>query len=393
MNRPVLFLALVFIACLLVAGLSLKSMFYSSPVAESYSVAEILQNGDEGNFARALGPRTFSFPQDYGAHNNYRTEWWYFTGNLKDDQEREFGYQLTFFRYSLASTELSKGSTWRSRQIYMAHFALTDIEDERLYAFERFSRAAVGLAGAKSDGMNVWLDNWSAKSEKLSGFPLRLRAQEKNIAIDLILEQGKPIVLQGDKGLSIKNSKAGNASYYYSFTRMPVSGSILINGNRKRVSGLSWMDREWSSSALSPEQIGWDWFALQLSDNYELMLYRFRRKDGKIDPFSYGVLVSPEGRTQALKYDMIDIEVKSEWQSPRDGSKYPAQWHIHIPAHELFLDVRPAIADQELDLSFRYWEGAVRVSGSKGNKKITGHGYVELTGYVNNEFNPKIKSN
>jgi predicted secreted hydrolase len=362
-------------------------------VISNYPITDILRNDDDGNFARALSPRTFSFPQDYGAHNNYRTEWWYFTGNLKDDQEREFGYQLTFFRYSLASTEQSKGSAWRSRQIYMAHFALSDVEDNRLYAFERFSRAAAGLAGAKSDGLNVWLDNWTAKSEKISGFPLRLRAKEKNIAIDLILEQGKPVVLQGDKGLSIKNSEFGNASYYYSFTRMPSSGTIFINGDRKRVSGSSWMDHEWSSSALGQDQIGWDWFALQLSDGSELMLYRFRRKDSKTDPFSYGVLVSPTGNTQTLKYNMIDIDVKNEWQSPRDGSTYPAQWHIHIPGHELKLDVWPAIADQELDLSFRYWEGAVRLSGSKGNKKITGQGYVELTGYVNNQFNPKTRSN
>ncbi len=344
-----------------------------------------MQSDSDGNFDRATAPRNFSFPDDFGTHDSYRTEWWYFTGNIEDEKDREFGYQLTFFRYSPTSETLQTGSAWRTRQFYMAHLAVSDIRANRLHAFERFSRAAAGLAGAKADGLHVWLDNWSAESEHASGFPLRLHAEENNIAIDLQLQQGKAVVLQGDSGLSKKNDGYGNASYYYSFTRMPTAGSITINGDHFRIKGLSWMDREWSSSALSPDQVGWDWFALQLSDDSEIMLYQIRRKDGQRDPFSYGILISAEGSTQTLKYDMLDVDIKNYWRSPRDNSRYPSQWQIRIPAHNIKLDVQPAIADQELNLSFRYWEGAVIVRGSKDNKNISGRGYVELTGYANRE--------
>jgi predicted secreted hydrolase len=393
MNRLSLLSILVIACCIVTAGWLLRNGLRSPDTPQNFSVADILQNNGDGNFDRVTEPRDFSFPEDYGPHDSYRTEWWYFTGNLEDEKGREFGYQLTFFRYSPTSAAVPTGSAWRTRQIYMAHLAVSDVRDGRLHAFERFSRAAAGLAGAKSDSLHVWLDNWRAESELASAFPLRLHAEEKNIVIDLLLKQGKPIVLHGENGLSIKNSGPGNASYYYSFTRMPTTGTILINGNRFRTSGLSWMDREWSTSALSPDQLGWDWFALQLSDGNELMLYQFRRKDGKTDPFSYGVLVTTEGTTQSLKYDMVDIDIKSYWQSPRDATRYPSQWQIRIPAHDIKLDVRPAIADQELDLSFRYWEGAVRVRGTKDKQNVSGRGYVELTGYADAQSVDQITPN
>jgi predicted secreted hydrolase len=381
-NRQRFLILVVICACLAAATLSLSRLLQAPTTTASLSVAELMQDAGDDNFERASVPREFIFPEDFGPHDSYRTEWWYFTGNLEDEQGNAFGYQLTFFRYSPTSKELLSGSAWRTRQIYMAHFAVSDIRADNFHSFERFSRSAAGLAGSSNDTLHVWLDKWSAQSTSTSGFPLRLRAREDDIEIDLVLEQGKPMVLQGDRGLSIKNREVGNASYYYSFTRMPSSGTVRIKDHEYQVSGLSWMDREWSTSALGPDQLGWDWFALQLSDGSEVMLYRFRRSDNKTDPWSYGVLVSPEGQTQTLAYDAFNIEVLDYWKSPRDGNRYPAKWQLRIPQHNISLLVKTSIADQEHNLSFRYWEGAVEVQGEKEGEDVSGRGYVELTGYV-----------
>ncbi|MFT7459896.1 MAG: putative secreted hydrolase [Planctomycetota bacterium] len=353
----------------------------NSSGAEAFSIAEVLRGKDEENFARVMQAREFHFPKDYGAHNDYRTEWWYFTGNLEDTSGRPFGYQLTFFRFSPTTKIEGSQSSWRSNQFYMAHFALTDINEKRFYNFERFSRAGAGLAGAKPGGLHVWLDDWSATSDSDSGFPLRLQAKEKQIALELSLEQGKPVVLHGDRGLSVKNDEPGNASYYYSYTRMPSLGSINIEGEVYKVTGNSWMDREWSSSALGKDQVGWDWFALQLSNNQELMFYRFRRLDNTPDQYSYGALIFPDGEVKKLRYDMVELDVTKYWRSESSGVSYPSEWHLSIPAHNLDLFIRAGVADQELALSFRYWEGSVDVRGSQDGKDIVGRGYVELTGY------------
>lgn len=383
MLRPTYILIIAFCLCMLIAVLSLRQDFQSSPDTSGLSVSDILQSDNDEDFTRALEPREFSFPEDFGAHNDFRTEWWYFTGNLDDDTSRSFGYQLTFFRFRPTAMDTPGESAWRSQQLYMAHFALSDIESNQQYAFERFSRAALGLAGASSHQYHVWLDNWSAKSEQASGFPLQLQAEQQDIAIDFILERGKPMVLQGDRGLSKKNSQPGGASYYYSFTRMPTTGTVTVNNQRFEVKGLSWMDREWSTSVLSAEQLGWDWFALQLSDGYELMLYQFRRKNGENDPHNYGIVIPAQGQPQTLAHDMFHIQVKDTWSSPLDGSRYPAMWQIDVPEHKLSLQVKPAMANQELDLSFRYWEGSVVVSGKHAASSVSGRGYVELTGYAN----------
>ena len=195
------------------------------------------------------------------------------------------------------------------------------------------------------------------------------------------MQQGKPVVLHGDKGVSIKNSETGNSSYYYSYTRMPTEGTISIDGNTYKVTGNSWMDREWSSSALRGDQLGWDWFALQLSNNHELMFYRFRRLDDVPDRFSYGALVLPDGQVHKLDYDMVDLNVKRYWHSQRSRVTYPAEWRLRVPTYDIDLHVRPMVTDQELDLSFRYWEGTVNVQGTYGGNDIVGRGYVELAGY------------
>jgi len=337
---------------------------------------------DVEGYARVLGPRDFSFPVDHGPHDDYKAEWWYFTGNLDGPDGRRFGYELTFFRFALAPRPVASGSAWRSNQLYMAHFALTDVKNGRFRSFERFSRAALGLAGANSDRLQVWLYDWSASAVDTAGFPLTLHAATDDIGIDLTLDSGKPMVLHGQGGFSRKSREAGQASYYYSFTRLPTMGTVRIDGRTYQVRGDSWMDREWSTSALAAEQAGWDWFALQLSDGRDLMFYRLRRKDGTADPFSAGTLVNAGGTALPLGHDAVRIREQSEWRSPRTGARYPAGWLLILPEYDLELVVEPVVGDQELDVTFKYWEGAVNVRGTSQGEPVSGWGYVELTGYV-----------
>jgi predicted secreted hydrolase len=272
-------------------------------------------------------------------------------------------------------------SAWAANQFYMAHFALTDVANRRFYAYERFARAALDLAGAQSQPFRVWLEDWQATGNDNEMFPLRLKAAEQDVALDLNLQQGKNIVPQGDNGMSRKSSMPGNASYYYSLTRMPVSGAARIDDVTVPVNGSAWMDREWSTSALGREQAGWDWFALQLDDQREIMFYRLRNKDGMIDEHSGGSLVMQDGTKQTLNADDVVIDVREHWRSPKTSIRYPSGWRLTIPAQSLTLDIEPVIKNQELDLSVRYWEGAVSVTGDAGDKPVTGVGYVELAGY------------
>jgi predicted secreted hydrolase len=338
-------------------------------------------SGAEG-FARVTAPRPFVFPQDHGPHMQYATEWWYYTGNLDTDDGRHFGFQLTFFRFGLTPQAATRSSDWATTNIYMAHFALSDVAGQKFYAFERFSRGAAGLAGAEGQPFRVWLENWSAVGAGAQALPMRLQAAQDDIAIDLTLAGGKPVVLQGDQGLSQKSAAVGNASYYYSLTRMPTRGTIRIAAASYAVSGLSWMDREWSTSALGAELVGWDWFALQLSDNREVMFYRLRHADGSSDAFSSGTLIAADGSTSRIARDDIQIEPLGTWQSPGDGARYPAGWRLRIPAAALDLRLTPYLADQELPLTTIYWEGAVKLDGSAAGTPVRGNGYVELTGYA-----------
>ncbi len=348
---------------------------------EPIPVVDILRGDPARSFAQVDRPRQFRFPADHGPHNEYRTEWWYFTGNVNAGDAHRFGYQLTFFRFRPSAEQQNGSSRWRTRHLYMAHFALTDIGNDKFHTFERFSRGAAGLAGAISGKLHVWLEDWSAAATSAQTFPLRLHAREERIALDLTLEQGKDVVLHGEDGISVKNDEPGNASYYYSYTRMPTSGRISVGDKTYTVSGYSWMDREWSSSALGEEQQGWDWFALQLSNDYEVMYYRFRRADGAVDRFSYGAVVLPNGRVNKLDFDQVQLDILDTWQSTGSGVIYPCAWRLRVPEHAIDLTIRPAVAAQELDLSFRYWEGAVEFDGAVDGSDVYGRGYVELTGY------------
>lgn len=339
------------------------------------TLSEALGKPANAAFARSLQPRAFVFPQDHGPHPEFAAEWWYYTGNLDSQDGRRFGYQLTFFRFGLTPDAPARSSAWAANSIYMAHLALSDIGAQKFYAFERFSRGAAGLAGAQSSPLQVWLEDWRMLAGP-NATPMRLKAAQGDIAIDLTLEAGKGIVLQGDHGLSQKSAEPGNASFYYSMPRMPSSGILRIAGQTYQVHGQSWLDREWSTSALGTDQVGWDWFALQLEDGRELMYYRLRLRDGSEDAYSGGSLIGIHGELTRLRPEDVQIEVLERWQNP-GGTSYPVRWNIRIPTQALELQVQAAMPDQELALSVRYWEGAVDVTGSS-----KGRGYVELTGYA-----------
>jgi len=341
---------------------------------------EKINSPDE--FARATGPAPLEFPRDFGAHPDFQTEWWYYTGNLDTPEGRHFGYQLTFFRRALLPPmQVSpRASDWATDQAYMAHFALTDIVEGQHHNFERLARGAAGLAGAQSDPYRVWLENWSI--EEVATGEYQLTARQDDLALDLRLSDLTGPVLQGEQGYSRKGSEPGNGSYYYSQPRLATKGTVSVAGKAYPVSGFSWKDHEYSTSALSPDQIGWDWFSVQLDDQHEIMVFQLRREDGSIDPFSSGTVIYPDGTTRTLEKGDFTIQVGDTWRSPTSGGIYPSKWTVNIPSEKLTLEVLPYLPDQEMNVSYNYWEGAVKVSGEHDGMPVEGDGYVELTGYA-----------
>lgn len=366
---------------LLLAALGLAGCGVSTQpqMRAELGVVEAVNSDNNAGFARAVEPRPFEFPLDHGAHPAYQTEWWYYTGNLDSADGRHFGFQLTFFRRALTPSPPARDSAWATNNIYMAHLALSDVAGERFYAYDRFSRDGAELAGASGAPFRVFLEDWSATSAGPDGSTMQLRADGGAVALELDLSSSKPAALQGERGLSQKGPTPGNASYYYSLTRMQTSGELRIDGERYAVQGLSWMDHEWGTSALEAGAVGWDWFSVQLDDGRELMYAQVRTPTG----ISYGVgtLVAPDGSTRALSQNEVHLEALASWRSPRSGATYPARWRLELPAEGLSLEIVPYLADQELPLALVYWEGAVRISGMENGQPLSGNGYVELTGY------------
>jgi predicted secreted hydrolase len=371
---------LLALAAVLVGGLGLLGRRTAEPPAATVDVAEALAGTEVAGFARAIAPRAFVFPDDHGPHPGFRAEWWYVTGNVATATGRHFGYQLTLFRNALAPTPAARASAWATTELYMGHFALTDTVGERFHPHVRFARAALGLAGATARPFRVWLEDWALEATGAAPFPARVSATAPDVAIDLLVEPERPPVLHGEDGLSRKSAEPGNASYYYSQTRLATRGQVSVAGQRFDVAGLSWLDREWSTSALG-ENVGWDWFALQLDDGTDLMVYRLRRPDGTTDRFSAGTLVFADRRTRGLAARDVAIAELAHWTSPQ-GTRYPARWRIDIPADAVTLEIVPRLADQELSEPVRYWEGAVRVTGTRRGVSVAGAGYVELVGYA-----------
>jgi predicted secreted hydrolase len=339
-------------------------------------------DAQSAGYLRAEGPTDLEFPADHGPHLDYQTEWWYYTGNLVTAGGGRFGYQLTTFRRALAPppSRTERESAWAADQVYMGHFALTDVAGGRYRAFERFARGAAGLAGAQAAPYYVWLEDW--RVEEVEPGVMRMHAAQEDLALDLVLTDQKGPIPQGDRGHSPKGPGPGNASYYYSLTRLETSGTVQVGEAGYQVSGLSWMDHEWSTSSLTDDQLGWDWFSIQLNDGSELMVFQLRQEDGGIDPFSSGTFVAPDGGTRHLGRDDFEIRVDDNWRSPHTGATYPAGWTVTVPAVDLMLEIEPQLADQELTVSYAYWEGAVRVEGERAGQAVGGNGYVEMTGYA-----------
>jgi predicted secreted hydrolase len=264
--------------------------------------------------------------------------------------------------------------------VYLAHFTISDIAADAFYPAERFSRGAAGLAGATADPYRVWLEEWSV--EEIAPGQVRLRAQTDDVALDLMLTETRPPVLHGDGGLSQKGPEAGNASYYYSLIGQRAAGAVTVGGQRFDVTGQAWKDHEWSTSALSDGAVGWDWISLQMDDGGALMLFEIRRADGTREPLSAGTYIAPDGTLTHLAAGDWTLDVTDTWTSPTSGGEYPAGWRIAVPAVGLELTGRPQMANQELNVSTVYWEGAVAFEGTRDGAPVSAEGYIELTGYA-----------
>lgn len=358
-------------------------------------------------FAQALAPQPLQFPRDQGPHPDYRQEWWYLTGNLDSKDGERFGFELTIFRFALApgapeppvsgSRSGDESSAWRTRQIYLGHFAVTDVATHRFRFTTKLSRGALGLAGAQADPLRVWVGNWligqsavpgAAPAESTAADPAwQVQAAENGYALSLTARPLMAPVLNGEHGLSRKSGEPGNATYYYSIPRIAVTGTLVRNAQPLQVHGLAWLDREWGSGSLGPQETGWDWFGLQLSDGSCLMFYSLRDRDGAQDRFSAGTWVDPAGHSRPLSRGDVRIQVLAHWTDP-GGTRYPSRWRLVLPMLGLDVTVSPVLADQELVTSPRYWEGAVDISGIRSGRAIGGRGYVELVGYAGRTSSP-----
>ena len=335
-------------------------------------------------FRSALPGYQFRFPHDHGTHDDFQTEWWYYTGHLRAEDGKTFGYQLTFFRRAAAREAMAGNpSRWTIRHLYFAHFALTDDTGRRFHFAEKIARAGIGKAGAHTERLGVWIDEWAVQAD---GNAHVLQAQSEGLALRLRLTPEKPPVIHGTNGISRKGDGPGERSHYYSFTRMQTDGTLTVSGTTMPVTGLSWMDHEFGSNQLGREQVGWDWFSLQFADSTELMVYQVRRRDGSVEPASGGTWVRADGSAVPLPRDAIAIDVLDRWLSPQSGGRYPGRWRIRVPLVRLSVEVTPALSDQELitrhSTRVTYWEGSVTATGERDGQPVAGLGYAELTGYA-----------
>ena len=373
----------------LLLSLFLTACASPQPSLASANVVDVLNSPVDDGFARALEPLAFQFPRDHGPHNEYATEWWYYTGNLTDDDGGQYGFQLTFFRSALAPGESDRPSDFAAQQIYMAHFAVTSAPARRHFSFDRFSRGAAGVAGATgAPRYEVWLDDWRAQ-ETLPG-QMRLQAAAQSdigpVSIDLTLTQTRPPLLHGDAGFSRKGPEPGNANLYYSLVHMDTAGHVVFGGEKIPVTGLSWMDHEFGTSALSRDAVGWDWFAVTLDNDVVLMFAEIRAASGAAQEVFQGTLSFPDGRQFPICPADFNLAPTGQWTSPTSGTVYPSGWRVSLPRYDIDLTIKPLIDNQEMNVAFSYYEGATVVRGTMDGKPVTGAGYVELTGYAKGGF-------
>lgn len=330
-------------------------------------------------FLRALAPREWNFPRDHGRHDGYKTEWWYFTGNLRDQAGRRFGYQLTFFRTAYIPTTTTRPSLWGMNELFFAHAAISDVSGKVFTFQDRLQRGLPGLAAASDQTLDVSLLDWSAK---LDGGKIHLLSKEKGFSIDLTCSIPREPILQGKGGLNAKGVQPGQASYYYSMTRLPTHGTLETSNQKFTVDGISWMDHEFSSNALGKNQTGWDWISLSLADGTDLMIYRIRNREGGSDYLS-GTQISTDGKPRYLSADEIKLESSKPWKSPNSGGSYPQEWNVQLKDHAA-ITVRSVMPGQELttphSTNVNYFEGAVDALDDKGH--LIGEGYLEMTDYA-----------
>jgi predicted secreted hydrolase len=347
----------------------------------SIAVSSNAQTEKSGSFQQALPGYSYHFPRDDFSHDDFRIEWWYYTGNLMSENESLFGYQLTFFRVGLKEfPPVHNPSSWKIDHIYFAHMTVSDIQGKKFHFFERINRKGINNAGAESDQLHVWNENWSLT---LKDKAHHLQALENGTGLNLKLTPIKKRVFHGKEGISKKGSGPGNASHYFSFPRMETIGEIFLKGESIPVHGTSWMDHEFSSNQLNENLVGWDWFSIKLDNQTELMLYQLRDKNDGKDPHSSGTLILPGGQSHHILSSEFTITSKKFWTSPHTNATYPASWTITLPKGEL--KVTPDFSDQELynlrSISGSYWEGSVTIKGIHNGKLVSGKGYVELVGY------------
>jgi predicted secreted hydrolase len=322
-----------------------------------------------------------SLPADLAPHPSFQTEWWYATGILRDDRGARYGVQWTLFRRGLDPSAPAPGEPGlKPRQALSGHLAVADLERETFRSAGRVRRVAAGLAGWREDASLVWLEDWEFEARPDGGLRLRASAEEKDMALDLVLDPGNGPVLQGDAGYSRKGGEAGNASAYFSLPRCAAQGTLELNGRSAPVAGTLWFDREWGTTRLGKGTPGWDWFGLRLEDGRDVTLYRLRNADGSAGPFSSCTLSAGGLATGSLGPSDFALEPQGFWESPFSGARYPVRWRLTVPSAGLDLQIRPMLEGCEVDGSRSvgavYWEGPVEVSGS-----ARGEGYMELTGY------------
>jgi len=323
--------------------------------------------GSSYQYREALPGYRYEFPRDHFEHEDFRTEWWYYTGNVTGKGGERFGFELVFFREGERhEPDIKPKSAWAVRDLYLAHVALTDAKGKRFQYDERLNRAGPGVAGASFTRRRVWNGNWSAQWD---GENQTLDAMTGHFSFHLQLAPAKPLVIQGVNGVSQKAEGKGRASHYVSFPLLAVAGTI----DSIPVTGRAWMDHEWFTDQLAADQVGWDWFSVQLDNNTELMLFELRKKDGSIDPYSSGTFIDAAGKAAHLPREAFSLQPLKLWH------KYPVEWRLRVPSLGIDLACKAILPDQELRPKTggpSYWEGAVDYSGSQ-----TGVGYLEMTGY------------
>ena len=370
----------------------------------------VVAQGDPADWQLALPGWQYVFPADHAIHRRFKTEWWYFTGNLQDERGHAYGYELTFFRQGVIppggqSTAFvgglgEKSSRFVQNDFKFAHFAISDLDHSRFVFTQKVSRGAFGEAGfgAPPPPQNTgsppaspeplaWMENWRLQPRTDGSWHITAQAAETSppMSIDLVVTPMKPPVIEGTDGVSQKSAGVGNASHYYSFTRLKTTGTLALGApsDASRVQGESWFDHEWASNQLAADQVGWNWFCFQFDDQTELMLYAMRRRDGSVDPASSGTLIDPAGHTEHLQRGQFTLQPLRSWQSQKTGANYPIGWRISIPSHGLDFTVQARLDDQELVVPpISYWEGAISAQGQRSGRKIEGQGYMELTGYA-----------